>query len=117
MEETQKITIEQAAPGMELAGNIYDNHDRLILAVGAILTKNVIANLISLNIANLSVKIDPIDDDILQDNNVKEMLTPQSDFDIQVDKILSMVLHYDEVKGIAEVIKRIHREQTVCGRS
>jgi hypothetical protein len=33
-----------------------------------------------------------------------------SEFDAHVDRCLSVILHFEEVQEIAEIIKRIHRE-------
>jgi hypothetical protein len=41
----------------------------------------------------------------------KSQVSPEQDFDAHVDRCLSMILHHDEVRQMAEIIKRLYRQQ------
>ncbi len=40
----------------------------------------------------------------------KSQVSPEQDFDAHVDRCLSMILHHEEVRQMAEIMKRLYRQ-------
>ncbi|GEM_PF-3351687 len=118
MKQIITVDINQAAPGMELADDLFNPASDLVLRAGTILTQNTIS-FVKKQIGEGCIKVvlNPVEQP--EQPNVCEAVIPavQREFELNVDRTLSMILHYDEVAQIAEIIKKVYRDRMVKGEA
>jgi hypothetical protein len=114
MKQTMLISLDQVIPGMELADDLLNFEKVIVLGAGTILTKNTIL-FAQKQVGNsqLNVIVNPTEKPGKMKSDAKNTLSTSGEFEIGVDKALSMILHYEEVAQIAEIIKKIHRDRMV----
>jgi hypothetical protein len=113
MKKITTINIDQATSGMELAADLLNSKNDRLFGAGTILTPTAILYIKKQSgIDKICVVEKPSDDSIPVKSKATNQAPVKSEFDLNVDKALSMVLHYDEVANIAEIIKKIHRDRS-----
>jgi hypothetical protein len=112
MKQITTINLDQAIPGMELAEDLLNPDNIIVLGAGTVLTKNTILFAKKqLGNSKLNIVTNLPEKPNHAKNVTSRNIPVQGEFESNVDKALSMVLHYEEVVEIAEIIKKVHRER------
>lgn len=99
---------------MILAKDIVLPNKSILFKAGLVLTDETI-NILNKKAGNIPISI-YAESDIVNDynkNSIPNSMQASKDFDLSVDKTLSMILHHDEVMAIANVIKKIYRSKII----
>jgi hypothetical protein len=112
MKQTITVDINQAAPGMELADDLVNPASDLVLRAGTILTQNTISFAKKkIGDGNIKVVVKSAEQPAQLNTPETGIMAVQGEFESNIDKALSMILHYDEVAQIAEIIKKVYRDR------
>lgn len=107
--------IDELACGMIIAEHKYDELGILICREGDKVTEATLADLHDSGIGKITVLEDSISDEVecttgLHSNDMA--IERLEERDARVDRSLSLIMHYEEVREIAGVIKKINRKES-----
>jgi hypothetical protein len=114
MKQIITVDINHVVQGMELADDLFNPANDLVLRAGTILTQNAIS-FVKKQIGEGCIKVvlNPVEQPAQPKVCEAAISAVKQEFESNVDRTLSMILHYDEVAQIAEIIKKVYRDRIV----
>ncbi len=107
---------DELACGMIAADNMYDNLGILLCRGGTEITEAMLADLRHAGVDEVSVLEETVLNDAESDPapaGDESVSDNFAEMDAEVDRSLSPIMHYEEVKRIAEVIKKVNRGSVI----